>query len=77
MSCFFVNFVLFLFSCDMLILIFTVARLFTAKIAEFYENYYKTRGVKFVKGNVLTSFERDPSGKVDGQFNIFLNSLSK
>jgi monodehydroascorbate reductase (NADH) len=51
----------------MLILIFTVARLFTANIAEFYENYYKTRGVKFVKGNVLTSFEHDPSGKVDSQ----------
>ncbi|KAJ4782501.1 Monodehydroascorbate reductase family protein [Rhynchospora pubera] len=41
-----------------------MGRLFTAKMAEFYENYYKERGVKFVKGNVLTSFENDPSGKV-------------
>ncbi|XP_078148741.1 monodehydroascorbate reductase 4 [Carex rostrata] len=41
-----------------------MGRLFTAKMAEFYENYYKARGVKFVKGNVLTSFVKDPSGKV-------------
>lgn len=59
----------------MLILIFTVARLFTAKMAEFYENYYKARGVKFVKGNVLTSFENDPSGKVNDQ--VYISSSSK
>ncbi|CAL9092955.1 monodehydroascorbate reductase 2, peroxisomal-like [Musa acuminata AAA Group] len=41
-----------------------MARLFTPKIAEFYENYYKSKGVKFIKGNVLTSFENDSEGKV-------------
>lgn len=39
-------------------------RLFTTKIADYYEDYYKGKGVKFVKGTVLTSFEFDSSGKV-------------
>lgn len=39
-------------------------RLFTTKIADYYEDYYKDKGVKFVKGTVLTSFEFDSSGKV-------------
>ncbi|KAF3333600.1 putative monodehydroascorbate reductase [Carex littledalei] len=47
--------------------------------ADFYENYYKARGVKFVKGNVLTSFENDLSGKANDQayisiyYNLELN----
>uniref|UniRef100_A0A0E0K472 monodehydroascorbate reductase (NADH) n=1 Tax=Oryza punctata TaxID=4537 RepID=A0A0E0K472_ORYPU len=41
-----------------------VARLFTPKIAEYYENYYTSKGVTFVKGTVLTSFEKDSTGKV-------------
>lgn len=46
-------------------LIFSVPRLFTTKIADYYEDYYKDKGVKFVKGTVLTSFEFDSSGKVN------------
>ncbi|EES05650.1 hypothetical protein BDA96_04G283600 [Sorghum bicolor] len=41
-----------------------MGRLFTPKIAEFYENYYTSKGVTFVKGTVLTSFEKDTTGKV-------------
>ncbi|MBA0628211.1 hypothetical protein Godav_022976 [Gossypium davidsonii] len=41
-----------------------MARLFTPKIANYYEEYYQSKGVKFVKGTVLTSFEFDSSGKV-------------
>lgn len=43
---------------------FTVARLFTPKIASYYEEYYKSRGVNFVKGTVLSSFDFDSDGKV-------------
>lgn len=39
-------------------------RLFTTKIADYYEEYYKAKGVKFIKGTVLTSFEFDSNGKV-------------
>ncbi|KAF3775700.1 Monodehydroascorbate reductase 4 [Nymphaea thermarum] len=41
-----------------------MARLFTPEIAAFYEEYYKSKGVKFIKGTVLSSFERDPDQKV-------------
>jgi len=41
-----------------------MGRLFTEKIAEYYEKCYTSRGVTFVKGTVLTSFERDMTGKV-------------
>ncbi|KAK9271689.1 hypothetical protein L1049_002052 [Liquidambar formosana] len=41
-----------------------MARLFTPKIASYYEDYYKSKGVKFIKGTVLSSFEMDSSGKV-------------
>ncbi|XP_058091821.1 monodehydroascorbate reductase 4, peroxisomal [Magnolia sinica] len=41
-----------------------MARLFTPKIAEYYEEYYKSRGVEFIKGTVLSSFENDSDGKV-------------
>lgn len=42
-----------------------MARLFTPKIATYYEEYYKSKGVKFVKGTVLSSFDIDSNGKVN------------
>ncbi|KAL8138145.1 hypothetical protein V2J09_004146 [Rumex salicifolius] len=39
-------------------------RLFTPKIADFYEDYYNEKGINFIKGTVLTSFDLDSSGKV-------------
>lgn len=39
-------------------------RLFTTKIANYYEEYYKAKGIKFIKGTVLTSFDFDSNGKV-------------
>jgi monodehydroascorbate reductase (NADH) len=44
--------------------VFTVPRLFTPEIARFYEDYYTKKGIQFRKGNVLSSFECDDSGKV-------------
>lgn len=44
--------------------IFVVPRLFTPKIASFYEDYYKSKGVEFVKGTVLSSFDVNSNGKV-------------
>lgn len=41
-----------------------MARLFTAKIASFYEEFYRSKGVKFVKGTVLTSFDFDSNDKM-------------
>ncbi|KAG8072053.1 hypothetical protein GUJ93_ZPchr0006g45431 [Zizania palustris] len=41
-----------------------MARLFTPQIAEYYENYYTSKGVTFIKGTVLTSFEKDSTRKV-------------
>ncbi|OVA16992.1 Pyridine nucleotide-disulfide oxidoreductase [Macleaya cordata] len=41
-----------------------MARLFTGKIASYYEDYYKSKGVKFIKGTVLSSLEKDSDGKV-------------
>ncbi|XP_057983919.1 monodehydroascorbate reductase 4, peroxisomal [Malania oleifera] len=41
-----------------------MARLFTPQIASYYEEYYKSKGVKFIKGTVLSSFDIDSSGKV-------------
>ncbi|XP_057791685.1 monodehydroascorbate reductase 4, peroxisomal [Salvia miltiorrhiza] len=41
-----------------------MARLFTPKIAAFYEEFYQSKGVKFVKGTVLTSFDFNADGKV-------------
>lgn len=41
-----------------------MARLFTPKIASYYEDYYKSKGVKFIKGTVLSSFDIDSNGKV-------------
>ncbi|KAK9119719.1 hypothetical protein Scep_017812 [Stephania cephalantha] len=40
-----------------------MARLFTPKIAGYYEDLYKAKGVKFIKGTVLSSFEKDSNGK--------------
>lgn len=44
--------------------LFAVPRLFTPEIAKFYEDYYTKKGIEFRKGNVLSSFECDESGKV-------------
>ncbi|KAM7506616.1 hypothetical protein LguiA_017069 [Lonicera macranthoides] len=41
-----------------------MGRLFTPKIASYYEDYYNSKGVKFVKGTVLSSFEFNSEGKV-------------
>ncbi|CAH8309213.1 unnamed protein product [Eruca vesicaria subsp. sativa] len=41
-----------------------MARLFTPKIAAMYEDYYSAKGVKFIKGTVMTSFEFDENQKV-------------
>lgn len=40
-----------------------MGRLFTPKIAEFYENYYASKGVTFIKGTAVSSLEIS-SGKV-------------
>ncbi|KAL6912257.1 hypothetical protein ACP4OV_001062 [Aristida adscensionis] len=39
-------------------------RLFTPKIAEFYESYYASKGVTFIKESVVSSLELSSSGKV-------------
>ncbi|CAL1391757.1 unnamed protein product [Linum trigynum] len=41
-----------------------MARLFSPKIAGYYEEYYKSKGVQFVKGTVLSSFDFDSDGQV-------------
>ncbi|KAL8528211.1 hypothetical protein ACS0TY_005861 [Phlomoides rotata] len=41
-----------------------MARLFTPKIASYYEEFYQSRGVNFIKGTVLTSFDFNSDGKV-------------
>ena len=41
-----------------------MARLFTPKIAAYYEDYYKSKGVEFIQGTVVSSFEIDSAGKV-------------
>ncbi|KAL8193526.1 hypothetical protein R6Q57_026661 [Mikania cordata] len=43
-----------------------MARLFTPKIASYFEEFYKSKGVKFVKGTVMSSFVFNPDGKVTG-----------
>lgn len=49
------------------LMVSAVARLFTPKIADFYEGQYESKGVNFIKGTVLTSFENDSEGKVTFQ----------
>lgn len=41
-----------------------MARLFTPEIAAFYEDYYRKKGVEFIKGTVMASFESDAEKKV-------------
>ncbi|KAK4477382.1 hypothetical protein RD792_016603 [Penstemon davidsonii] len=41
-----------------------MGRLFTTKIASYYEEFYQSKGVKFIKGTVLTSFDFNSDGKV-------------
>ncbi|MQM21666.1 hypothetical protein Taro_054710 [Colocasia esculenta] len=39
-------------------------RLFTPEIADLYEKYYESKGVKFIKQNAVTSYENNSRGKV-------------
>jgi hypothetical protein len=48
----------------------SVARLFTPEIAAFYEGYYKNKGVQFIKGTVMSSFESDSQGKVSSELSL-------
>lgn len=48
-----------------------VGRLFTPKIAEFYENYYAEKGVVFVKGTAVKALEAS-----DGKVSSFLAIIS-
>ncbi|KAL8043862.1 hypothetical protein ABFX02_08G010600 [Erythranthe guttata] len=41
-----------------------MSRLFTPKIARYYEEFYQSKGVKFIKGTALTSFDFNSDGKV-------------
>ncbi|XP_019453207.1 PREDICTED: monodehydroascorbate reductase 4, peroxisomal-like [Lupinus angustifolius] len=41
-----------------------MARLLTPEIAAYYEEYYKSKGVDFIKGTVLQSLDFDSNGKV-------------
>ncbi|KAL2528970.1 putative monodehydroascorbate reductase [Forsythia ovata] len=41
-----------------------MARLFTPKIASYYEEFYESKGVKFIKGTMLSSFDFNSDGKV-------------
>ncbi|ERN02420.1 monodehydroascorbate reductase 4, peroxisomal isoform X1 [Amborella trichopoda] len=41
-----------------------MARLFTPTIAAFYEDYYSSKGVEFIKGTVLSSLETNSLGQV-------------
>ncbi|KAJ7542709.1 hypothetical protein O6H91_09G007800 [Diphasiastrum complanatum] len=41
-----------------------MARLFTPQIATFYEDYYTSKGVVFIKGTVMSAFESNQNGKV-------------
>ncbi|XP_023728715.1 monodehydroascorbate reductase 4, peroxisomal [Lactuca sativa] len=43
-----------------------MGRLFTPKIASYYEEFYKSKGINFVKGTVLSSFVFNAEGKVTG-----------
>lgn len=57
-----------------MVLLFAVARLFTPTIASYYEDHYKSKGVKFIKGTVLSSFDMDSNGKV---YLNLLNNLKR
>jgi len=43
---------------------FSVPRLFTAGIANFYEGYYQNKGINIIKGTVASGFESHPNGEV-------------
>ncbi|XP_071704064.1 monodehydroascorbate reductase 4, peroxisomal-like [Rutidosis leptorrhynchoides] len=48
---------------------YCMGRLFTPKIASYYEDFYKSKGVNFIKGTSLESFVLNSEGKV--KFNLF------
>lgn len=50
-----------------------VGRLFTPKIASYYEDFYKSKGVNFIKGTALSSFVFNSTGKVN--FNLLTSKL--
>jgi len=43
---------------------FVMPRLFTPELASFYEGYYESKGVKIIKGTVVSAFEKDDDGHV-------------
>lgn len=43
---------------------FCMPRLFTPEIAAFYENFYKEKGVKIIKGTLAAGFESNEAGEV-------------
>ncbi|KAL8248695.1 hypothetical protein R6Q59_005563 [Mikania micrantha] len=43
-----------------------MGRLFTPRIASYYEDFYKSKGVNFIKGTSLSSFVFNSQGKVTG-----------
>ena len=47
-----------------------MAQLFTPEITSFYEEYYENKGVQFIKGTIMSSFESDSQGKVSSEFSL-------
>ncbi|PWA52103.1 FAD/NAD-linked reductase, dimerization domain, FAD/NAD(P)-binding domain protein [Artemisia annua] len=47
---------------------YCMGRLFTPKIASYYEDFYKSKGVNFIKGTALSSFMFNSTRKVTGAF---------
>ncbi|KAI3503451.1 hypothetical protein L1887_31892 [Cichorium endivia] len=45
---------------------YCMGRLFTPKIARYYEDFYKSKGINFIKGTALSSFVFNSEGKVTG-----------
>lgn len=43
---------------------YIMQRIFPKEISEFYEKYYETKGVKFLKGRVISLFSCNDSGKI-------------
>ncbi|KAK1423277.1 hypothetical protein QVD17_18575 [Tagetes erecta] len=45
---------------------YCMGRLFSSKIARYYEDFYESKGVNFIKGTSLSSFVFNSEGKVTG-----------
>lgn len=50
-----------------------LSRLFTPKMAAFYEDFYQKKGVTFVKGSGVTAFE-GTDGKVGAQLSCVMSA---